>query len=470
MNFEFNEEHLKEKYNDESELPTSIRLDACTLCQLKCPSCYRQTNPEYSKFIGEGYLKFKDFKKLVDENEVIKTIELSNRGEIFLNPELIDIIKYAYEKDIKLTANNGVNLNNLTDEQAEALVKYNFEGMVVLIDGASQETYKIHRVGGNYNNVINNIRKISHFKLKYNKRKPAIVWKFIVFGHNEHEIPKAKEEAKKLGVYRLDFAVNSDKRYSQVKDIEFIKKETGLEHLDINSNCIVRLKEYLNGQTNWFFCKYLWEPQINWNGDVLGCCTKSKKKFSGNIFKDGLLETLNNPQIIYAKNMITNKAISNDNIPCNTCFVYKEMQDSNIWFISPKVLELSEEHLKEKYKDKSELPTSIRLDACTLCQLKCPVCFRQTNPDYKKFIGEGYLKFKDFKKLVDENEVIKTIELSNSGEIFLNPELVDIIKYSYEKSITLTANNGVNLNYLTDAQAEALVKYRFERIVVSIDG
>ena len=336
MDIELSTEHLKEKYKDKSELPTSIRLDACTLCQLKCPACFRQTNPEYSKFIGEGYLKFKDFKKLVDENEFIKIIELSNSGEIFLNPELVDIIKYAYEKNIKLTAYNGVNLNYLTDEQADALVKYKFEGMTLSIDGASQETYKIYRVGGDYNQVINNIKKIIDLKVKYHTKYPEIIWKFIVFGHNEHEIPKAKEEAKKLGVDKIEFSANYDKNYSPVKNIEFVKKETGIEHLDINTNYIVRLKEYFNGRTCWFFCKFLWEPQINWNGEILGCCYKYVKKyFGGNIFKDGLLEALNNPQMIYAKNMITNKAIPNKNILCYNCPVYNAMKDSNIWFISP---------------------------------------------------------------------------------------------------------------------------------------
>ena len=107
-----------------------------------------------------GFLKFDDFKKLLDDNDVIKRIELSNSGEIFLNPELVKMIEYAYEKGVTLTADNGVNLNYLTDEQAKALIKYNFASLAVSIDGASPETYKIYRVGGDYNRVIENIRKM----------------------------------------------------------------------------------------------------------------------------------------------------------------------------------------------------------------------------------------------------------------------------------------------------------------------
>jgi len=68
-----------------------------TACQLKCPSCPTASG-ETGKRIGSGYLKFKNFKEFVDRNKWVSEIELSNWGEIFLNPELLQIIKYAYQK------------------------------------------------------------------------------------------------------------------------------------------------------------------------------------------------------------------------------------------------------------------------------------------------------------------------------------------------------------------------------------
>ena len=57
-----------------------------------------------------------------DINSNILSIELSNWGEIFLNPELKEIIKYAYSKKIGLFADNGVNFNNVSDEVLECLI------------------------------------------------------------------------------------------------------------------------------------------------------------------------------------------------------------------------------------------------------------------------------------------------------------------------------------------------------------
>ncbi len=100
-------------YKSKAGLPKKVRLEACSLCQLDCPECTVRLLEKKAPKDWLGYLKFDDFKKFVDDNDFIKEIELSNNGEIFLNPELDEIIKYAYMKKIKLRAFNGVNLNTV---------------------------------------------------------------------------------------------------------------------------------------------------------------------------------------------------------------------------------------------------------------------------------------------------------------------------------------------------------------------
>jgi len=129
-----------------------VRLEASTICQLNCKACYMRIN-NYG-VVGKGYLKLEDFKRFVDNNKFIKNIELSNSGEIFLNPDLIEILKYAYSKNVLLTADNGVNFNNVSDEMIEALVKYKLYSLTFSIDGASQEVYEKYRINGNFNKVI----------------------------------------------------------------------------------------------------------------------------------------------------------------------------------------------------------------------------------------------------------------------------------------------------------------------------
>ncbi|MDD4183414.1 MAG: hypothetical protein PHT53_06310, partial [Candidatus Omnitrophica bacterium] len=106
---------------------TKICIEASSNCQLNCVCCRR---PEIENGpIGKGNLKFEDFKKFVNTYPTFRQIELSNYGEMFMNPELVEIIEYAYNKKIVLTADNGVNLNTVSDEVLRCLVKYQFKSL-----------------------------------------------------------------------------------------------------------------------------------------------------------------------------------------------------------------------------------------------------------------------------------------------------------------------------------------------------
>ena len=126
--------------------PKELNIEANTSCQLRCPTC-PTTSEGYPPVVGSGYLKFRDFKKLLDDNPQISRIELENRGEMFLNPELLTIIEYVYKKKVVLYWYSGVNLNDVQDEVLEELVKYRFRSLLCSIDGSTAEIYRIYRKG-----------------------------------------------------------------------------------------------------------------------------------------------------------------------------------------------------------------------------------------------------------------------------------------------------------------------------------
>jgi hypothetical protein len=79
-------------------------------------------------------------------------------------------------------------------------------------------------------------------------------------------------------------------------------------------------------------------------------------------------------------------------------------------------------------------PKNIRSEASTVCQLRC-VSYPTAQGNIKKDIGSDFLKFNDFKRLVNANPWIQKIELSNFGEIFLNPEICKIIDMLIRKKL-----------------------------------
>ena len=176
---------------DPKARPSKIRLEASSICQLRCPSCPIRNKAIHST-VGSGFLKIGDFTKLLDENRWVREIELSNYGEIFLNPDLLEIMKYAYEQGVILRADNRADLNDVKDSVLEGLVRYKFGSMTVLSDGAGNKSYRIYRVGGDFDAVIRNVRKINQLKEQARSEYPRLAWQFVVFGHNEHEIESAE--------------------------------------------------------------------------------------------------------------------------------------------------------------------------------------------------------------------------------------------------------------------------------------
>src|ERR1700680_4824166 len=107
----------------ETVQPTTIRLEAASHCQLRCPTC-PTTSGAISQAIGSGFLRATDFRELLEQNPQVREIELSNYGEIFLNPELSEILRIAHECGVGLLAQNGVNLNVVRKGVLEDLVRY----------------------------------------------------------------------------------------------------------------------------------------------------------------------------------------------------------------------------------------------------------------------------------------------------------------------------------------------------------
>lgn len=299
--------------------PERLRLDASTFCQLKCPTCETATG-ELHKRVGAGFLRFENFKRLVDENPWVKEIELSNFGEIFLNPQLSQILEHAHSRGVRLTVQNGANLNTVRPQVLEDLVRYRVQHIRCSIDGASQDTYAQYRIKGDFDTVISNIRRINEFKSRYGSDLPRLTWQFVVFGHNEHELEAAQVMAAELG---MDFIakLNWDETYSPVKDKDYVRR-----FIDGGVASRSEFKEKRGANYMDHVCHQLWDnPQINFDGTVWGCCRNHWQAFDGNAFGDGLTEALNSEQMIHARAMLLGEAEARDDIPCASCRLYQDM-------------------------------------------------------------------------------------------------------------------------------------------------
>jgi MoaA/NifB/PqqE/SkfB family radical SAM enzyme len=304
--------------------PVEARLDVSSICQLDCVLCPVAKRKGRS-FVGRGVLTGADFIEFIDSNPNIEIIELGNSGEVFLNPDLPLILKYAYDKGVTIRIGEGANLNDASDEALEALVKYSVYLLRVSIDGATQRTYQIYRVGGNLKKVLNNVQRINEYKKRYKSSLPRLILQFIPFGHNEHEIKNITVMAQALGM-EIYFKLNVFKEYSPLRDHTILTELLG--YSDKESFLEKTGEIYMRD-----ICLQLWRaPQVNWDGRLLGCSSNSSINYAEYALGGAFASEINNGHIHYARKVLMGIAPVRDDIPCFTCDTFAEYQKYNRWF------------------------------------------------------------------------------------------------------------------------------------------
>ncbi|HMU46569.1 MAG TPA: SPASM domain-containing protein [Chitinophagaceae bacterium] len=265
--------------------PVSISFEPTTSCNLRCPECPSGlrafTRPT-------GMLQENFFKKTIDQlSKDLLYLVFYFQGEPYLNPDFLDMVKYASGK--KIYTATSTNAHYLNDSNARRTIESGLDRLIISIDGTTQEVYKQYRVGGQLDKVLEGARNIVKWKKELKSKTPFVVFQFLVVKPNEHQVEDVKKLAKEIGVDDVWF------KTAQVYD--YINDPNGLiPSLDKYS----RYKKTGDGyvfkgkMTN--HCWRLWhDPVITWDGLVAPCCfDKDAQHRLGDLKEKSFKEIWNN--------------------------------------------------------------------------------------------------------------------------------------------------------------------------------
>src|SRR5436190_19003316 len=141
-------------------LPISISFEPTTSCNLRCPECPSGlrafTRPT-------GMLQRNFFKETIDQlYKDLWYLVFYFQGEPYLNPDFLDMVKYASTK--KIYTATSTNAHYLDDANAKRTVESGLDRLIISIDGTTQEVYKQYRVGGQLDKVISGAKNIIKWK------------------------------------------------------------------------------------------------------------------------------------------------------------------------------------------------------------------------------------------------------------------------------------------------------------------
>ncbi|MCE2787586.1 MAG: radical SAM/SPASM domain-containing protein [Bacteroidota bacterium] len=242
--------------------PLSMEIEPTTSCNLRCPQCPSGLR-EFSR--NTGMLNLDLYKKIIDEiHEELVWLILYFQGEPFLNKQFLEFVSYASARNIYTATSS--NAHYFTDEIAKASVESGLDRLIISVDGTTQDIYGKYRVGGKLDKVIEGTERLLYWKNKLNKTTPHIIWQFIAFKHNEHQIPEIKALAKKIGVDEL--GIKTAQIYDYQNSADFIPENKDLSRYEKLPDGSYRIKNKLLNQ-----CWRMWRGSvITWDGLVVPCC------------------------------------------------------------------------------------------------------------------------------------------------------------------------------------------------------
>jgi radical SAM protein with 4Fe4S-binding SPASM domain len=243
-------------------VPISLTVEPTTSCNLRCPEC-PSGKREFTR--PTGMLQRDFFRTTINDlHKEISYLVFYFQGEPYLNPQFLEMVKYASQK--KIYTATSTNAHYLNDSNARKTVESGLDRLIISIDGTTQETYEQYRVGGNLNRVIEGAENIIKWKQQLNSSTPHVIFQFLVVKPNEHQLQEMQLLAKKIGVQELRFktaqvydyehgnplipTISKYARYKQKSDGTFAIKNKMLNH-----------------------CWRLWHSTvITWDGLVVPCC------------------------------------------------------------------------------------------------------------------------------------------------------------------------------------------------------
>lgn len=292
--------------------PYELLIEPTNICQLKCPLCFTGAGKSGR---AKGFMEFELYKKIINTlSPYAFHVFLHLWGESFLHKDINKFIQYAHNANLSTTISSNLSFS-LDDKKVEDIINAGLDVLVVSLDGITPETYSKYRVGGDFEQVVFNIKLFLKKRKEMNSKTPHIKWHFIVMKHNEHQVGDAKRFANEIGVDSIVFA----NAYFREKDVTDSDKEKWLPmNNDLRNSKVFDKPEYLVGK-----CWWLWRGVvINWDRGISPCCNISDQSTDFGKFDESFKRVWNNPHYQSARNLFSRKkSKSGVNTVCHSCSV-----------------------------------------------------------------------------------------------------------------------------------------------------
>ncbi len=197
--------------------PVAIMMEPISRCNLQCPLCpigARELKREL------GTMTLAHFVRILDNvGPQVRVLALWNQGEPTINDALPAMIRAAHERGIyTMTSTNGNLL--LRRNLIARLLDSGLDEIIFSIDGLTQETYQLYRIGGHLDVVAEAMQTLRRLRDARAQKTPRIVMQWLPMKHNQHEIPRLRKTASAWGADTVE--IKTTQIYTDAQAAEFL--------------------------------------------------------------------------------------------------------------------------------------------------------------------------------------------------------------------------------------------------------
>jgi len=285
------------------------QIELSSRCNFKCVTC-KHGYSEYGEDLSHAVCDM----LIEDVLPGLDVLELQGTGESLLCTRTKDFIKTAAVNNTKVTLiSNGSLLN---DDIISELIAVGAQ-LVVSLDGSNETIYAMHRPVGDFNKIIENIKKINNIRQTNDDTGFSLVVNMVLTKLNHNSIPDMIELLSKL---KADYLFVSEIRECMPEKDVWNKLNLLAESSTSGfTTTIVNCKSFAESKGIGFgfnpnikpngikkkICESPWNHIfVSSNGNVLICC--ELPIIFGNLHKQNLTDILNSEKLQEFQNNMLN--------------------------------------------------------------------------------------------------------------------------------------------------------------------
>ena len=178
------------KYNyfvRKPKVPYEVQIEPTNACNFNCIMCYDRN-------METGFMPLDVYKGIVDElvDAGTRSVMLQWRGESFLHPDILEMIEYGKQKNLRLhITSNG---SSLTPCMSEKIVDLGLDEIRFSFNAGTPGTFK--RICGvdYFFKCLRNIQSFIRIRNRYGRKKPTRVYvKSVVMRDNKGDLHLVKD-------------------------------------------------------------------------------------------------------------------------------------------------------------------------------------------------------------------------------------------------------------------------------------